>query len=80
MDHLQTDQERRARWYSHTLPQYVPVELAKQPVDLVNLLKSIHQSVWSSIRMATKKRPKNTQDLLASVLDERGFVVGWSLE
>jgi hypothetical protein len=36
MDHLQTDQERRARWYSHTFVQYVPVELAKQPVDLVN--------------------------------------------
>jgi hypothetical protein len=69
MDHLQTDQERRARWYSHTLPQYVPVELAKQPVDLVNPPEKVYTKVFSLPFEWLKEVTKNTQDLLASVLD-----------
>jgi hypothetical protein len=77
MDHLQTDQERRARWYSHTLPQYVPVEPAKRPEDLMNLPESAYSTAYS-LPFEWLQREKGQElapNLLAAVLDRHGFLV-----
>jgi hypothetical protein len=77
MDHLQSDQERRARWYSHTLPQYVPVEPAKRPADLVNPPEKSYTKVFSlPFEWLQRENGQDIpRDLLATVLDKHGFVV-----
>jgi hypothetical protein len=79
MDHLQTDQERRARWYSHTLPRYVPVEAAKRPADLVNPPEKAYTKAYSLpfewLQRDTDQEIPVRRDLLATVLERHGFVV-----
>jgi hypothetical protein len=80
MDHLQTDQERRARWYSHTLP---PVRACRASQTTSRSSEPPEKHTPKRMvfhRMATKRTPKIPRDLLASVLDRHGFVVvSWSL-
>jgi hypothetical protein len=86
MDHLQTDEERKDRWYAkHLEPRYVPVEPALSWQDLYH-----HDGTYSLVRslpfswLATSTSDDTTctgneasllQENIYRELDEHGFVV-----
>jgi hypothetical protein len=67
MDHLQTDQERRTRWYSHTLTPVRACEPAKHHQIYSEPPENTYKSVRISSEWLQREHQVSPRDLLATV-------------
>jgi Phytanoyl-CoA dioxygenase (PhyH) len=83
MDHLQSIEERQARWYSDLWPTFVPVQHASDWNDLLKVSSADNSTneeykVVYSLPMVWLQQPQNSTvpgDIIAKVLETHGFIV-----
>jgi len=76
MDHLRTDEERKARWYSKQWPRFVPVKPAVDWRELMLVPSKGYDFVTSLPFDWLEHKPENIpQDVIAGALESHGFLV-----